>query len=178
MTYILSLDPGQNTGAALGYYDAITPYRLVERYQIHGGLEGFVAWCMEGNPFTADEVVVESFRLREENEFSADLTPVHIEGAIRAMAALDSEFWPKVPIIYQPPSDKGSLIGYPRSAVTKAQRQRVRFDFLDRFGLFKAGTENDDSNDAITHALVCLKRRKHGPTTMALWPPPSRILAA
>ena len=64
---------------------------------------------------------------------------------------------------------KGELVGYPATAKTPAQRQRVRFDFLDRFGLYAEGEDNIDSNDAITHALVYLKARKHMPTMRKYW---------
>ena len=181
MTRILTIDPGGNTGIALGYFDAITPYQLLERWQVHGGVEGFIQWWRgEGLKahLTSEHIVVESFRLREENDFAADLTPVMIEGALKALLILDRSWHP--PIVFQPPSDKGRLIGYSKEAQVmagtrgKTRRQRERFDFLERFGLFKAGTENDDSNDAITHALVWLRKSKHAPTQNAFWPPRPR----
>lgn len=172
LSYILSIDPGLNTGAALGYFDATTPYRLIERFQIHGGASGFTEWWRTTSHHSmADLLVVESFNLREENNFAADLTPKEVEGAIIALLTFESE-WHARPI-FQPPSDKGRLIGYSDKAKngTKAMRQRERFNFLDRFGLFRKGTENDDSNDAITHALVYLKRAGHHPTQATYWPP-------
>lgn len=168
MTRLLSLDPGDNSGIALGFYDAVTPYRLLERWQVHGGLDGFVAWWEQECP-EFDEVVSELFVLGD-NEFRADLTPVHIEGALRVLH--------RRPIMWQPNTDKSGLTGYPASATTKAQRQRIRFDFLDRYGMFRAGTENDDSNDAITHGLVNLKRRRHLPTLRAYWGPKNRLSSA
>lgn len=167
MTYLLSIDPGLNTGAALGFYDAVTPYRLLERYQIHDGVPGFVNWW-EKNDIAADEIVCEKFILAEENDFDADLTPVQVEGALMTL----TRHYP-VPIWWQDRTAKGGLIGYTKEQKvgTLALRQRARFDFLERFGMFVAGTENDDSNDAITHALVNLRRRKHYPTMMAFWPP-------
>jgi len=164
MTYLLSIDPGKNSGIALGYYDSLTPYRLLERWQVHGGLEGFLAWW-DSTDVEFNEVVCERFVLAN-NEFTADITPKAIEGALVTLLRHED-----VPIAWQPRGDKALLTGYPEKARTKAQRQRVRFDFLDRFGLFKPGTENDDSNDAITHALVYLKRRRHMPTLLAMWPP-------
>lgn len=165
MTHLLSADPGQASGLALGYYDATTPYRLLERYQVLGGLDGFLRWWHSDRP-DFDELVVEKFILDSRNEFVADLTPKEIEGALAAL------LWGSpIQPVYQPRTDKAALVGYPASAKTKAQRQRVRFDFLDRFGMFKPGTQNDDSNDAITHGLVYLKRRKHAPTLRAFWPP-------
>jgi hypothetical protein len=172
MTEILSIDPGKNSGVCLGHYDSLTPYRLIERWQVHGGLEGFLEWWdAERIPF--EELVVERFILAN-NEFTADITPKEIEGAIKTIMRYEA---PQVPVFWQPRTDKALLTGYPDSAKTKAQKQRVRFDFLDRFGLFKAGTENDDSNDAVTHALVNLKKRRHMPTMMAFWPPRRKPVA-
>src|SRR3954465_9609524 len=140
MTYLLTIDPGKNTGISLGFYDDETPWTLVERWQGHGSLDGFKRWWREGHWKRADKLVVEKFILSGENEFTADLTPKEIEGALSVF--LDDSH---LTAIWQPRSDKSRLTGYPKSAVTKAQRQRVRFDFLDRFGLFAAGSDNDDS---------------------------------
>ncbi len=164
MTYQLDIDPGKNTGVALAFYDAITPYRLEERWQVHGGLDGFNEWWYDNIALDVDEIVCEKFILAR-NDFQADLEPMLIEGALRTHLHEDA-----TPIMWQPRTDKSALTGYPETAKTPGQRQRVRFDFLDRFGLFKPGTENDDSNDAITHGLVNLKRRKHAPTLQAYWP--------
>lgn len=168
MTHLLSIDPGGNTGVALGFYDALTPYRLLQRWQVHGGLEGFAHWW-ESTVIEWDELVVERFILDPNNQFTADLTPKEIEGYLRGEMGPDDYAL----IIWQPRTDKAALTGYPASANTKAKRQRVRFDFLKRFGMFKPGTENDDSNDAIVHAIVSLKKRRHYPTMMAFWPPPN-----
>lgn len=165
MTRILSIDPGKNTGIALGSYSDESPYELLQRWQVHGGVEGFKAWWA-GSP-SYDVLVVEKFVLSGENDFAADLTPKEIEGAL-CMALTPLE-WHHV--VWQPRTDKARLIGYPKTADTKAKRQRVRFNFLKKHGLFAPGTENDDSNDAITHALVHLKVIMHRPTLMTYWPP-------
>jgi hypothetical protein len=161
---MLTIDPGKSTGITLGFYDAITPYLLKQRWAVLGGTRGFLEWWRNERP-EYDELVIEKFILDGDNEFTADLTPVEIEGLL--VLLLEDE---SVQPMWQLRSDKGLLTGYPPTAKTKAQRQRVRFNFLDRFGLFKPGTANDDSNDCVTHSLVNLKKRKHGPTLMAFWP--------
>lgn len=168
MTRILSIDPGMNTGISLGYFDATTPFQLLERWQVHGGLQGFIRWWERERP-KFDELLSEKFILGDD-EFRADLTPVLIEGAIQTLY--------RGSILWQPRTDKAGLIGYPPSAKTKAQRQRVRFDFLERFGMFRAGIENDDSNDTIVHSLVSLKRRRHMPTLRAYFGPRSGLTLA
>lgn len=170
MTYIFSLDPGKNSGAALGYCDDNTEYRLIRRWQIHGGLEGFAGWCEgDGGQYIrhVDERVVERFILSPDNEFTADLTPKEIEGYLRGVLTADEY----AAITWQSRTLKALLTGYPKTATSKAKKQRVRFDFLKRFDLFEPGTDNDDSNDAIVHALVFLKKRRHLPTLRHYWPP-------
>lgn len=173
MSLILSIDPGLNTGVALAYFDDVTPYTLRERWQVHGGPVGLDRWLDAGGFQGADVLVVEKFILAR-NDFAADLTPVQDEGVI--MAAADRA---RLPILWQPRSDKGRLTGYSEKAKagTKTQRQRERFDFLERFGMYAAGTENDDSNDAITHGLVYLKRIEHLPTLRHFWPPRRKLTA-
>lgn len=166
MTYLLSLDPGRNSGLALGYYDDTQPYTLVERWQVHGGVDGFKRWWREWHWRDADELVVEKFILASDNEFTADLTPVAIEGALSVLLD-ESHLTP----VWQPRTDKSRLVGYPKSAVTKAQRQRVRFDFLKEHGLYAPGEDNTDSNDAICHGLIFLKGRRHLPSLLRFWPP-------
>lgn len=159
---ILGVDPGANTGISLGSYGDAAPYSLLDRWQVHHGLDGFLWWIEnaldplhEAEPIT--EIVVEKFIGNPEE--IADLSGVPIEGAIALWARQNG-----VTVIWQNRTHKGLLVGYPDTAVTKKQRQRVRFDFLASLGLFAAGTENDDSNDAITHSIVSLRARRHIPT--------------
>lgn len=163
MTYLLSIDPGLNTGIVLGFYDAVTPYRVLERWQVHHGPAGFIQWFESARGTRVDEIVVEKF-IYDASADAADIIGVPIEGMCMLIAHERG-----IPVIWQTRADKGALVGYPDAAVTKAQRQRVRFDFLDRIGMFKPGTENDDTNDAVTHALVSLRRRRHIPTLKAYW---------
>lgn len=160
MTTLLAVDPGLNSGIALGGYSATEPYRLLQRWQVGYGLEGFLRWLDSVQPMF-DEVVVEKFIFSPGEP--ADLSGVPIEGAIALWARqIDAV------VIWQDRKDKAVLTGHPDEAQTKEQRQRIRFDLLDRLGMFEAGTGNDDSNDAVTHALVSLKRRRHMPTLRML----------
>lgn len=164
MTFQLVADPGKNTGIVLGYYDATTPYQLLQRWQIHHGLEGFLRW-FEANADDldhVDEIVVEKYIQNPDED--GDLSGVPIEGAIALWARQIG-----AAVIWNSRFDKGLLVGYPADAITKEQRQRVRFDFLAEHGLAKAGTENDDTNDSATHALVSLRKRRHMPTIKAYW---------
>lgn len=168
MSRLLSIDPGLNSGIALGYFDAITPYRLLDRWQVHDGVPGFLRWSDSFGWTEVDVLVVEKFILDPSNNFTADLTPVALEGVIQTVL---HERGIDLPIAWQPRTDKAILTGYPKTAVKKVQRQRVRFNFLKRFGLFVPGTENDDSNDAVCHALIYLKKTGHYATAFRYWPP-------
>lgn len=164
MTYILSVDPGLNTGVAYGFYDGTTPFQLLGRWQVHGGLDGFIEWWRAA-PSDVDECIVEKF-VSVRNDFAPDISGVPIEGVLAYVASIEG-----FEIIEHTRADKSGLVGYPKEATTKVARQRVRFDFLERHGLFISGTENDDTHDAICHILVSLKRRRHAPTIRAFWPP-------
>ncbi|ALJ19569.1 hypothetical protein [Microbacterium sp. No. 7] len=156
---LLAVDPGLQTGVTLGWYDDTTPYQLLERWQIGGGLTGFIDWVRKnGWPQLVDKIVVEKFVARR-NDFVADIAGVPIEGVIAWLAREHGQ-----EVHWQTRTDKGRLTPYPKEANTLTRRQRVRFDFLKRFGLFAPGTQNDDSNDCITHSLVYLKRTRHEPT--------------
>ena len=170
MTKILSLDPGFSTGFALGFFDAITPYQLLDRGQVLNGADGFADWLLQGNALDVDVIVCESFRLLGKNKFVADTIPLLLEGILWGMHAHPKSVIAQTPIVWQSAADKATLIGYPDSADTPDRRQRLRFKFLAKHGLHAPGKRNDDSNDAICHALVYLKRREHMPTTLALWP--------
>lgn len=170
MSLIACVDPGLNTGATIGYFDAISPYRLLERFQIHGGEEGFKAWLEEGHLADVDVLICEKFVLAN-NEFVADTIPLLLEGILIGAQRWGGGIVADVPIVWYENRMKSALTGYPQEANTKSRRKRVRFDFLKRFGLFAAGTEFDDSNDCVVYSLIYLKLAKHMPTLMAFWRP-------
>ena len=117
-------------------------------------------------------MAVERFILALDNDFGADLSGVPIEGAVAMHARLNH-----ADVIWHDRTHKGLLIGYSRDGLTDAAKQRERFDFLERHGLFEAGTENGDSNDAVTHGVVSLKIRYHRPTLQHYWPRRQRAAA-
>lgn len=176
MIKMLGLDPGESTGWAKGWYDAITPFTLTDRGEVLGGEEGFKHFLLNGGAYDVDIIVCEKFVLLK-HEFVANTSPLVLEGILIGMHAHPESVVASVPLVWQTALDKASLINYPDSADTADKRQRLRFQWLERFGLFKAGTAHDDSNDAITHLLVYLKNADHRPTMMKHWGPRSRRLA-
>ncbi len=165
MTRFLTADPGLATGVALGYYDATTPYQLLGRWQVPHGIRGWVDWKLKvGYGLGVSELLYEKFIFSPDEV--ADYSGIPIEGSIEEWGIVEG-----IPVIVQDRTHKGRLTGYPPEAKSKTERQRVRFDFLEQHGLFLPNTDNDDSNDAITHALVSLKARNHLPTMRRYWPP-------
>ena len=155
---ILSIDPGKQTGIALGIYGD-GAYQLLKVWQVADGLKGFIKWWNKhGNKVIwfrewADrkpiKLVCEKFVLRS-NQFVADTEPLLIEGALTALH--DGE------IVWQLRSDK-SL---------------VDDTVLKQHNLWHTGKQVDwkdarDTNDAIIHALAYLKKNKHIPTLQKYW---------
>ena len=157
-TAVLSIDPGKQSGVALGIYGDYG-YELVKVWQISDGLQGFIEWWKE----TGHKVIVyrewaymkpivvvcEKFVLRS-NQFVADTEPLLIEGALSALHNGD--------IVWQLRSDK-SL---------------VDDSVLKKNGLWHTGKQVGwkdarDTNDAIIHALAYLKKNKHIATLEKYW---------
>ena len=152
---IMSIDPGKSTGVAFGTYSDTEPYRLVDAFQIPGGMRGFYEWLTTEHFTELDEdyvVVSEKFVLRSSNKFVADLEPVMIEGLMYAL-------WGDR-IAYQQRSDK-ALIG-----------DRI----LKEHGLWQTGSQHGwvdgrDANDAIIHAIAYLFKTHHKPTLKYFFKP-------
>jgi len=170
MTTIGVIDPGLNTGACLGYFDDTTPYTLTHRWQILGGEAGFNKWLEAGHFKDVDVLVCEEFVLAN-NKFVADTIPLVLEGVLKS-AQRWTDLIPAAPIVWYSNRKKSALTGYPPEADTKARKKRVRYNFLKKHGLHKAGTVNDDSNDCIAYSLIYLKLAEHRPTLDKFWPRP------
>lgn len=149
MTTILSIDPGNSSGIALGDYTDHTPYKLRQVWQVPGGVRAFVEWWLTSSysPLNneVDIIVAEKFILSSGNDFTAALDAAQIEGAL-AMA------WDG-PLVYQLRSEKRSVTnqdiergGYKVTAVQVAQ------------------PDANDAMDAIRHALIYLRSIGHVPT--------------
>ncbi len=157
---ILSIDPGKSTGIALGRCSDSEEYELIGHWTILGGIHGFSQWVdhygflLKG----ADTVVCEDFQLTS-SPVVPDTTPLLIKGAIEYITRARTSA-----VVYQLPSQK-SLLVRPGGKSTQSER----FKWLKQQGFNFPGTANDDLNDAITHALVYLKRTGHRPTIERFW---------
>lgn len=146
---LLSIDPGKQTGIALGIYGDDEPYKLAEVWQVSGGLKGFIDWWREHETLMPTYLVCEKFVLRN-NAFVADTEPLLIEGALRVLWGGD--------IVWQLRTDK----------------MFVTDQLLKEHGLWKTGKalgwkDCRDANDAIIHGLAFLRKQKHLPTLRKFW---------
>lgn len=142
---ILSLDPGGTTGIAIFDYTEDTEPVMVMNAQVGGSLEGFILWYIENKPtYKWDMIVCEDFTLRLNVKFP-DLSPVYIIGALTALE------WGTMQIVYQQPSMK-SLCDDTR---------------LKKMGLYTPAFGH--ANDAVRHAIIYLRNKKHMPTLKLGW---------
>ncbi len=140
----LSLDPGGTTGIALIEAGADTEPVIELAAQVSDGLQGFLLWHSYNQHLNWDFVVCESFTLRPSVKFP-DLSPVYIIGALEALS-------PEKPITYQSPSSKPLCDD----------------NVLKRIGFYQVGKPH--ANDAIRHAIIYLRNKKHMPTLKKAWP--------
>jgi len=145
---LLSLDPGKQTGIALGTYGD-EAYELLNVWQIAGGLNGFIDWWYSHYPLNESVLVSEKFVLRN-NAFVADTEPLLIEGALHVL--YDNQ------IVWQLASDK-SLVN----------DSVLRENNLWHTGKQVGWKDARDTNDAIIHGLAYLKKNKHIPTLQKYW---------
>lgn len=158
--YLLSFDPGESMGIALGMFSDEAPYTLVDCWQPRGGVRGFLTWWRSSilydtmGVWTKDDVIVsESFVLLS-NTFVANVEPVRIEGAMLALGI--------TPVFQRAYMKKlvpdSLLVEHDLWITPKAAREK--FDHKD----------GRDAMDAIIHGLAYLKSTRHLPTLRHYWP--------
>jgi hypothetical protein len=149
MTYLWSFDPGFATGAALGYYDDETPYKIHATWSIPDGLDGFIDWLGSWGPTRYDDVVVERFII--DGTITGVWAP-QIEGALSLFA-----FQEGFNITWHLRSDKSMLTA--GDEPTRNKWLKARFPDM----------KTQHERDAVTHSLVYLKRQRHLPTLKQYW---------
>lgn len=155
MTYLWSFDPGLATGAAFGEYGPDRPYQVLATWSIPNGVDGFIEWNFAGyeSIYQADEVVCERFII--DGTITGVWAP-QIEGVLYYLQELKG-----FPITWQLRTDKTMLTAgseSKRNAWLKAKVPHVPHEMT---------TQHE--RDAVTHALVCLKRKRHLPTLKEFW---------
>jgi hypothetical protein len=150
VTYLWSFDPGLDTGAALGEYDNNVPYKIHATWSIPDGLDGFIQWSESQQWLDTDEAVTERFVI--DGTITGVWAP-QIEGALAFLQHMYG-----FSITWQLRTDKTTL---------KAGSERVRNAWLKTKVAHKMTTQHE--RDAVTHALVYLKRKRHLPTLKEYW---------
>lgn len=159
---VLGIDPGEVTGWSLWLLDRDVPIQRIEYGLIKGGVDGFITWMeIRLGQLRPSVIVCERFNTKDGRVAVADLTPLPIEGALKAVAsALALE------VVWQYNSAK----------------DLCRDDVLKRFGYWitpaqaKVDPAIDhidarDVNDSQAHVLGWAKGMGHTPTIELLWPP-------
>lgn len=159
---MLSIDPGESIGIALGIFSDTQAYELVETWQPRGGAQGFLDWWNSPALYDAmgdwgenDVRVSERFILRSSPKDGRvpNVEPVRIEGVMLALG-LDVHYqdrWMKSSVEDQVLKDSGLW-------------------HSNEVGRKKFGhTDARDVNDALIHALAFLKSRRHLPTLRHFW---------
>lgn len=173
MNYILSIDPGVETGWALGAYGQSQPYELRASGQIIGGLAGFRRWfsCRPDDRVwnaALQDLICEKFvPLAGEFSFTLDsLEPLRIEGYLIGTGRM-----PDYPAVCWQRASCQVLMG----GKNLAERKRNSDDLLKEHGLWQTGANLErpnanDANSAIKHALWYLKNTlAHEPTLDEYW---------
>ena len=162
---LLSIDPGLSSGGAVLSYTESSAPRLVDAWQVDGGVEGLLELLMNsslyGNGFldpTIAHTIVEKFNARNTNGFSyttASLEPLRCEGALIALEIGDE--------YVQPPQQ------YIAGGTGKADKKKRQHRLLKELGFYVTGSmlgskDADDARSAIAHGLGWLMRNGHKPT--------------
>lgn len=149
---VISFDPGQALGWAVGSYYDDQPYGMDEAGISEHGVRSFRYLLDHLQPYLnyPHVIVVEKFVPRS-NSFIANISPVKVEGAMEFL-------W-------------GDEIVWRRAA----QKADVKDEILKESGMWRTGSMVDhedgrDANDAIIHGLGYVKTLKHVPTLSHYWP--------
>ena len=173
---ILSFDPGDSTGFAIGCFSDGGAYEVLDSGVIPGGVTGFIAWLCHGHAGREIKQIlsaglrchVVSEKFVVEPSFVGDCEALKIEGVITARFGLDANPCAKT-IVYQLRSEKAALIGGSDGRATCTEAERFRW--LKANGLVNPAGLSGEAHDldAITHALLFLKKRYHAPTLKKFW---------
>lgn len=155
MKHVLGCDPGgKTTGVVLLAVPEDDPAYLEDSWALKGSIEAFKSWWDNDLPWWVDgelTVVCETFDQR--NIAGVDLSPLRLEGAIRALCLVD-----EVPFV-------GSSASGKDTAVPNAALKRLGYDE-------KAwrSDHHQDRREGFRHAVRYLKNMRHRPTMEKAFP--------
>lgn len=161
MTNVLALDPGESTGWAWLHFNNTLHAEVLHQGVIPNGVDGFMIATVMPDEFfrtlmAADIIVYEDFVI--DGTITGSWASETI-GALKMYQFANGTG----PLVRQTRMDKASLFGH--TAKDTQKRQTERFNWLRARGF--AGVSHE--LDAITHALVYIKRQDHVPTIKKYW---------
>lgn len=175
-TYILSFDPGKSSGIAFGKITDNHPYRLVEAWQVEGGVTRIGQWVRAYHASDDDEwwvgrdglkvdhVISEKFTPLQHSNFNLTMDavePLRCEGALVTLGVMPdypNEKWRR-------PADM-----YVYGGANLAEKKKRGRQFLKDHGMYRTGKQVGckDSNDATSatwHGIsYAIKGLGHKPT--------------
>lgn len=181
--YLLSIDPGKSSGAAVLSWTEDEPARLEETWQLTGGLAGFKRWWfgdlrpepalegrwwveLSGKRAVIVTVICEKFSPITHANYALTLDsvePLLIEGGLVWEEAMPD--YDKTEKRWRRPADQ-----YIFGGKTKPEKKKAQHRWLKENGFYVVGSQfgtadADDARSAIAHGLSYLvKEVKHQPT--------------
>lgn len=165
--YLLSIDPGVSTGAAVLSWGDNEPPRLEEVWQFTGGLSGFRDWWDRFPRFDLPGLVIaEKFSPITHANYALTLDsvePLRIEGLMFSEGLMPD--YDKAEKRWRRPADQ-----YIFGGKTKPEKKKAQHRWLKENGFYVTGSmvgaaDADDARSAIAHGLSYLvKEVKHRPT--------------
>ena len=151
MTGLISIDPGMMTGVVFGSYSEDGAFKVEDRWQVGGGLQGALVDLESIADST--EIVCEKFSPRPgaRSWKLAELEPIRIEGAREAIYG-SRIHWRK--------PEQRKLVGDSLTLTAEFLRQSDYWTMPKDVGHKDA----NDVNAAMMHAIGYLRDRKHRPT--------------
>lgn len=181
--YLLSIDPGKSSGAAVLSWTENEPARLEEAWQVPGGLTGFDRWVqlsirpepdlhgltsieLSGKRAVVVTVIAEKFSPISHANYALTLDsvePLRIEGLMFSEGLMPD--YDKAEKRWRRPADQ-----YIFGGKTKPEKKKAQHRWLKENGFYVVGSQfgaadADDCRSAIAHGLSYLvKEVKHQPT--------------
>lgn len=193
MKTLISIDPGQSSGIAIGTYSDTEPFKLTHAFQIEGGLLGLLDrvyfltdgdygegdFCgLQVNPAgwnglspvlystpQGEEVVTicEKFTPRQALSLAA-AEPLRIEGYLVGTGVIPDYVQGKKNPLWMQPAEQYFTGG--KDLAEKKKRARLwRIEHgLHLTGKMVGCADADDANSAIQHAVAWLRKNRHAAT--------------
>ena len=172
MKNLLSIDPGVSTGVALFRYSDVEPATLEDKWQIEGGIEGFLDWFRDVWEVRYEEATVVAEKFTPLQNAGHNLTmksvePLVIEGALVAFGIM-----PPYQIGGNNPQWQRPSQMYFTGGKTLPEKKKRANAWLKDNGFYVTGKDvgrkdADDVRSAMLHGITWFRAQRHMPTLTA-----------